>query len=98
MARRDTRSTRRNPTSSVVGRVTSRGVLSLAGFPPPDHSGFILCPKHDEWSPSFHLLERGYYCFGCGDKGGILDLIVVLGISRDRASAARWLEENHGHD
>ncbi len=98
MARRDSPSTRRNPTSSVVGRATARDVLFLAGFPPPDRSGFMLCPKHDERSPSFHVLERGYVCFGCGDKGGILDLMIVLGISRDRASAARWLEENHGHD
>jgi hypothetical protein len=98
MARRDTPSTRRNLTSSVVDRATARDVLSLAGFPPPDRSGFILCPKHDERSPSFHVLERGYFCFGCGDRGGILDLVVTLGVTRDRASAARWLEESIGHD
>lgn len=93
MARRDTPSTRRNLTSSVISSATARDVLSLAGFPPPDRRGFILCPKHDERSPSFHVLERGYFCFGCGDKGGLLDLVVVLGLARDRASAARWLKE-----
>lgn len=98
MTRRDAASTRRNAISLIVKRVTARDVLSLAGFMPPNRGGFILCPKHNERSPSFHVLERGYFCFGCGDKGGLVDFIVVLELARDRASAARWLEENLGHD
>lgn len=94
MARGEARSTRREVGSSITDRATARDVLSLAGFQPPNHSGFILCPKHNENSPSFHVLERGYRCFGCGDKGGLFDLIVALGIAHDRVSAARWLQDN----
>jgi hypothetical protein len=98
MTRRDAPSTRHGYRSSITERVTARDILSLAGFPLPDRRGFILCPKHEERSPSCHVLERGYRCFGCGDKGGLLDLIVVLGIACNRTTAASWLEENLGHD
>jgi hypothetical protein len=82
-------------TLSVVDRVTIADVLRLGGFEQPDRHGFLICPLHAERSGSFHVLGdgTGYRCFGCGAKGGVLDLAVALGIAADRASAARWLEE-----
>lgn len=80
---------------SVVECVTVSDVLFRAGFEAPNQRGFLPCPLHSERSPSFHIVGdgRGWRCFGCGRKGGVLDLCVALGIAADRASAARWLEE-----
>jgi hypothetical protein len=92
MAHRENHSTRRGTTTPIAERVTADEVARLAGRT-PNRGGYILCPIHADNSPSLHLLERGYFCFGCGAKGGLLDLAVALGAARDRASAARWLEE-----
>lgn len=80
-------------TKSVVERANIADVLRLGGFEQPNRHGFLRCPLHADDSPSFHLVGRGYKCFGCGAKGGVLDLVIALGIACDRASAARWLEE-----
>ena len=92
MARRDAPSTRHCYRSSITERVTARDVLRLAGFAEPNRGGMMRCPVHGERSASFHLLTKGFRCFGCGARGGLLDLIVALGIARDRSTAARWLE------
>jgi DNA primase len=80
--------------SSVAERATIADVLQLGGFAPPNNRGFMSCPLHSERSPSFHIVAsgRGYHCFGCNAKGGVLDLVVALGIAPDAASAAKWLE------
>jgi Bifunctional DNA primase/polymerase, N-terminal/CHC2 zinc finger len=40
-----------------------------------DGAGNILCPFHQEVEPSLHCYEgdRGWYCFGCGRGGTIID-------------------------
>jgi hypothetical protein len=80
---------------SVIERVDVRDVLRVAGFEEPDKRGFLSCPLHTERSASFHIVGdgTGWRCFGCGARGGILDLVVGLKIAVDRAAAARWLEE-----
>lgn len=79
---------------SVVDRVSVADVLRSAGFEEPNRRGFVSCPLHAERSASFHVVGdgRGWRCFGCGAKGGVLDLCIALGIAADRATAARWLE------
>lgn len=80
--------------ATVVDRVSVLDVLRLGGFEAPDRHGFLVCPIHAERSGSFHVVGngKGFHCFGCGAKGGVLDLVVALGIARDRAAAAKWLE------
>lgn len=80
---------------SVIDRVTISDVLRLSGFAEPDRHGFISCPLHSERSASFHVVGdgKGFRCFGCNARGGILDLCVALGVAADRSTAARWLEE-----
>ncbi len=82
-------------TGTIVDRVRIADVLRLGGFEQPNEHGFLLCPLHVENSASFHVMRsgRGYRCFGCGEKGGILDLVVALGIAANFAEAARWLEQ-----
>lgn len=40
----------------------------------------LLCPFHDERTPSFHYnVDKGVYqCFGCGAKGDLFDLIGTI--------------------
>lgn len=40
----------------------------------------MLCPFHDERTPSFHYnIDKGVYqCFGCGAKGDLFDLIGTI--------------------
>lgn len=81
-------------TASVAGRASIFDVLRFAGYELPNRQGFVTCPLHAERSASFHVVGdgRGFRCFGCGAKGGVLDLVVALGIACDHASAACWLE------
>jgi len=49
----------------------------------PDRKGeyWPLCPFHaDQHSGSFAVSERGYNCFSCGAKGGLVDLARRLNI------------------
>jgi Predicted ATPase len=50
-------------------------------------AGFVtLCPFHDEKTPSFTLTDgKGFYCFGCGESGGSIELFKKLsGIDKFR--------------
>lgn len=83
------------PQGSVVQRATVRDVLRFAGVAVPDDPRkLIRCPLpgHNDSMPSFRAFDKGFVCFGCSKKGGLLDLIIALGKARDRAAAARWLE------
>lgn len=44
----------------------------------PDRKGWCLCPFHKEKTPSFHLYNQKYRCFGCGASGDVVDLTVKL--------------------
>ena len=59
-------------------------------------SGMALCPFHDDHHPSLKLDER-YYCFGCGEKGDVIDFTArYLGVSPH--SAAIQLARDFGID
>lgn len=38
----------------------------------------ILCPFHNDTSPSCRLYEHNYHCFACGAHGDIIDLTMKL--------------------
>ena len=43
------------------------------------HRGnFICCPFHNEKTPSLKLYDgnRGFYCFGCGEHGSVIDFVM----------------------
>jgi hypothetical protein len=69
-------------------------VLRLMGLRGPDKRGWIVCPVHDDHSPSCHVTKdnRGWICFSCGGRGGVLDLIVAHHFADNRQKAAEWLE------
>lgn len=79
---------------SVVVRARMLDVLLLVGIAPPSNPRrLIRCPLHADDRPSLRIFERGFRCFGCGKRGGLLAFVVEMGRARDRASAARWIEE-----
>jgi hypothetical protein len=78
---------------SVFDSATVASVLQRVGCEAPSNPKRLMrCPLHEDDTPSFRVFERGYVCFGCGARGGIVDLILALGKASTRAEAARWLE------
>ncbi|MBR6939712.1 MAG: DNA primase [Clostridia bacterium] len=37
-------------------------------------NGKIICPFHDDRNPSMQV-DRGFYCYGCGEKGDVIDFV-----------------------
>lgn len=79
---------------SVADRATVADVLRFAGVR-VNARGFFLCPVHADQHASAHVIPsgRGWTCFACGARGGILHAAVAFGLANDRAAAARFLEE-----
>lgn len=46
----------------------------------PNRAGFIPCPFHHEKTASLKIYpeSRGWYCFGCGSGGTIIDFVARL--------------------
>ena len=42
------------------------------------HSGMACCPFHHDRHPSLKLNENYFFCFGCGAKGDVIDLVARL--------------------
>jgi hypothetical protein len=40
--------------------------------------GKIHCPFHDDDTPSLHVYEDHYHCFGCGAHGDLIDLLMKI--------------------
>ncbi len=58
----------RTPMAALVGRKVK---LSRAG-----KSWKGCCPFHSEKSPSFHVYDDGYHCFGCGAHGDAISFVM----------------------
>lgn len=56
--------------------------------------GKILCPFHDEKTPSFHVYEDGFKCYGCQEYGDniafVSKLEAVAPLEAARMIAARF--------
>ena len=53
---------------------------------PLNRSGKILCPFHDDRSPSLHIYDDHFFCFSCRARGDHVDwLMMVEGKSRAEA-------------
>ena len=58
----------RTPMAALVGR---RVKLARSG-----KSWKGCCPFHNEKSPSFHVYDDGYHCFGCGAHGDAISFVM----------------------
>jgi hypothetical protein len=81
-------------TTSIVERVSIADVLEAAGVPFRRRGHFVSfrCPSHGDKHPSAFGGGRGWRCFACGAKGGLLALGVALGLGDDYATVAQRLE------
>lgn len=68
-----------NFSAEIKQAVTMQDVCSFYGFKPA-RTGFICCPFHSEKTPSLKIYEngKGYYCFGCGAGGDVIDFVMRL--------------------
>ena len=61
------------------------------------HHNMARCPFHDDRHPSLKLNPDFYYCFGCGAKGDVIDLVAGL-FDLSPYEAARKIAEDFGID
>ena len=67
----------------IKSMVTMPEMMGQYGFN-LNKAGFCECPFHSERSASFKAYPgtRGYYCFGCGAHGSVIDFVMrFFGIS-----------------
>jgi CHC2 zinc finger len=69
-------------------------VEALAGLI-PGRDGKVACPFHEDRTPSLHVYEGdgGWYCFGCGRGGSVIDFAAELFGIEPRGEGFRQLRE-----
>lgn len=55
--------------------VTPQQVAALYGYR-PNRGGYICCPFHGEKTASLKLHKSGWYCYGCGVGGSVIDFVM----------------------
>ena len=61
---------------SVKQSVSARQAASFYGIS-VSKNGMACCPFHDDRHPSMKIDER-FFCFGCGEKGDVIDFVAKL--------------------
>lgn len=63
--------------SEIKSMVSMPEMMEQYGFR-LDKAGFCKCPFHSERSASFKAYSgnRGFYCFGCGAHGSVIDFVM----------------------
>ena len=61
------------------------------------HNGMACCPFHNDRHPSLKLNEDYFFCFGCGAKGNVIDLVARL-FDLSSYEAAQKLAADFGLD
>lgn len=62
-----------------------------------NRSGMTCCPFHNDRHPSLKLNEDYFFCFGCGAKGDVIDLVAKL-FNMSGYEAAKKLAYDFGID
>ena len=62
-----------------------------------DRNGMACCPFHNDRHPSLKLNEDYFFCFGCGAKGNVIDLVARL-FDLSSYEAAQKLAADFGLD
>ena len=68
-----------NLSNEIKARVSCQDVCRMYGIE-INRNGFAKCPFHNEKTASFKVYpgNRGFYCFGCGASGTVIDLTMKL--------------------
>ena len=80
----------------VKANVTVPAAAERYGLQPGRHN-MVRCPFHDDRHPSMKLNPEFYYCFGCGEKGDVIDLVSKL-FGLGMYDAAKKLGDDFGLD
>ena len=62
-----------------------------------NRNGMACCPFHNDRHPSLKLNEDYFFCFGCGAKGDVIDLVARL-FDLSSYEAAQKLAADFGFD
>ena len=64
--------------NEIKSRVSMPEMMRYYGFE-LDRSGFCKCPLHVEKTGRFKAYSgnRGFYCFGCGAHGSVIDFVML---------------------
>lgn len=74
--------------------VSVQEIASRYGYT-PNRSGYIPCPFHAEKTASLKLHKSGWYCYGCGKGGSVIDF-VMLHEGYNFAQAVKAIDGNLG--
>lgn len=59
---------------NITELLDMRDAVKFYGFE-LSKSGFMLCPFHNEDTPSLKVYRDGFYCFGCGAGGDVISFV-----------------------
>ena len=64
-------------TDIIKSQINMIDICKTYGFN-VQRGNFICCPFHNEKTPSLKLYDgnRGFYCFGCGEHGSVIDFVM----------------------
>lgn len=68
-----------NSVEMIKNQVTMADICRAYGIE-INKKGFANCPFHNEKTASFKIYEgeRGFYCFGCGKSGDVIDFVMTF--------------------
>jgi len=63
--------------NEIVESISVANMLNRYGFGEPNRMGFILCPFHNEKTPSLRVYSDNikWKCFGCSEGGSVIDFV-----------------------
>ena len=68
-----------SPSDDLATIPPPRYFALLCGVEVPDSGGVVLCPLHEETTPSCQVWpDSGWWCYGCSRGGGVFDLYSLL--------------------
>lgn len=75
-----------------------RSLRDILGPPDNEHwNGKILCPFHDDHTPSLHVYDTYVRCYSCDTRMDAVDYLMITQGICERAEAEKLLEPDEGH-
>lgn len=62
----------------IRDQVSVPDALEMLELEPPNHQGKIHCPFHEELTPSCHIFDDHFHCFGCGLNGDVVFFVAKM--------------------
>ena len=82
----------REAAQTIRDSISAQEIAARYGYQ-PNRGGYIPCPFHAEKTASLKLHKSGWYCYGCGKGGSVIDF-VMLHESYTFPQAVKAIDEN----